>query len=107
MMSDKKSNKNNGFLPFYDEYPENMTRKDWLSILPGVLKVTKARSTKVLVLVVDGDAFGVDTDGGLMPFSTLCDDHGSIVFHETKTLAYSWASAPEYWCLPCELKAGR
>ena len=79
-----------------------MNRRELLSLTPGVLQVTKARSTKTLVLVVDGETFGVDTDGGSNPFSTICDDHGGIVFHETKTLAYSWAAAPEYWCPTCE-----
>jgi hypothetical protein len=79
-----------------------MTRKEMLKLCYGVIQVTRARSTGTLVLVVDGDKFGVDTDDGRQPFSTICDDHGGCIMHATKSLALSWAAAPHMWCPTCE-----
>ena len=67
----------------------------------GVRSASYARTTGTLVLVVDGDAHGVDTDGGAQPWSTLCDDHGGVCSHETLQAARQWASAPEQWCPYC------
>jgi hypothetical protein len=67
----------------------------------GVRFASYARTTGTLVLVVDGDAHGVDTDGGAQPWSTLCDDHGGVCSHETLQAARQWASAPEQWCPYC------
>lgn len=80
---------------------ETQARKDFLNAIDGVIKVSRARSTGVIVFAVDGERFGVDTNYGAEPFSTICDEHGGVCSHTTKTVALSWLSAPEQWCPFC------
>ena len=68
--------------------------------LAGFRSATVARSTGALVLVLDGDPAGLDTDGGR--WYTLCDDHGFLCNHDTLALAKSWASCPEMFCEDCQ-----
>lgn len=83
-------------------------RRRTAATLPGVRSASYARSTGTLVLVVDGEAGGVDTYEGAQPWSTICDDHGGICSHETLAAAQSWASAPQEWCPSCQnIRDGR
>lgn len=83
------------------ESPRTARRREALTFA-GVRSASFARSTGTLVLVVDGDAHGVDTSDGVQPWSTVCDDHGGICSHETLHAARQWASAPEEWCPTCQ-----
>ena len=74
-------------------------RVAYIRSLAGVRHVAFARSTGALVAVYDGHAQGLDTDGGR--WSTVCEDHGSVVAHEMLKLAISHAAAPEGWCDDC------
>lgn len=67
----------------------------------GVVQARKARQNGALVLVVNGDQYGVDTDGGEAPWSTICEDHGWIVSHRSLATAKSHAPVPTEWCEPC------
>lgn len=58
-----------------------------------------ARSTGTLVVVVRNDEAMLDEAGGA--YSTICDDHGEVIAHETLRLARYHASAPEQWCEVC------
>lgn len=51
------------------------------------------------VVVVDGDAAGLDTAGGR--WQDVCDYHGGVCSHETLALALRFASTPEDWCELC------
>lgn len=42
----------------------------------------------------------LDADGGA--WSTICEDHGGIVCHDTFVVARSWLSHPEEWCPTCQ-----
>lgn len=70
----------------------------------GYRASTRARSTGTVVVVVDGRAQGLDTEGGR--WSTICDDHDWIVAHETLKQAVGFMRHPEEWCEPCMLKVG-
>ena len=65
----------------------------------GFRSASIARSTGTLVLVLDGEPAGLDTEGGR--WQTICDDHGGICSHDTLALASSFASAPEQFCESC------
>jgi hypothetical protein len=59
-----------------------------------------ARSTGTLVVVVGTEEQGLDPEGG-GPWTTICDDHGTICQHETLRLARYFAPCPEEWCEDC------
>jgi hypothetical protein len=67
----------------------------------GCRYAAKARSTGTLVLVLHGEEAGLDTDDGRQPWSTVCDDHGTVCCHQTLALARSHAACPEGWCEEC------
>lgn len=58
-----------------------------------------ARSTGAVVVVLDGDAAGLDTAGGR--WQTTCEKHDEVISHATLAVARSWAAAPEEWCESC------
>ena len=60
-----------------------------------------ARSTGTKVTVYHADELGMVVEDGLRWF-TVCEDHSSLVGHETKALAVSFSSAPEQWCEDCQ-----
>jgi hypothetical protein len=55
-----------------------------------------ARSTGTLVVLVNGEEAGLDTDGG--PWSMFCADHGCVIGVDTRQIAESLMSHPEGWC---------
>lgn len=59
-----------------------------------------AQTTGTLVVVVDGEAAGLDVEGGR--WSTVCDDHGTVIAHDTLALAKSHAADPAGWCEECQ-----
>lgn len=67
----------------------------------GLLQLRFARSTGSLVGVYEAVEAGHDGYG----FTTLCETHGNLVTHETKTLALHHAPWPEGWCEPCQALA--
>lgn len=67
--------------------------------IAGIRSAHFARETGTLVLVVDGEAQGLDTEGGR--WYTICDDHGQIICHETLALAKAHSSDPLGWCEVC------
>lgn len=65
----------------------------------GLIQFSVARSTGLRVGVYDGDASGMDTDGGR--WQTVCEAHTFICSHGSLTLARDMASCPEDWCEAC------
>jgi hypothetical protein len=65
----------------------------------GLAELRHVRSTGALVALYDGEAAGLDTEGGR--WSTVCEAHGTVCAHDTKTLARSWMSDPDVWCEDC------
>jgi hypothetical protein len=70
----------------------------------GCVQLRKAKSTGTMVGVYNCEQADLDTDDG--SWATVCEDHGSIVNHDTLATARSHASAPEGWCDECG-KEGR
>jgi len=52
--------------------------------------------------VYNGAEAQLDTDGGVNPWSTVCEPHGGVTSHPTKTLALAHAPHPEDWCPTCQ-----
>lgn len=67
--------------------------------LAGCVQRHRARQTGTLVGVYHAEQAGLDPDGG--PWVTVCEDHGSVINHETLAQAKSHATDPEGWCEDC------
>ena len=66
----------------------------------GCRVLRRARSTGTLVGLYDAEPAGFDSDGGR--WATVCETHGYLVYHETRTVAESHLSHPEEWCAVCQ-----
>lgn len=71
--------------------------------LAGCVQQRVAKSTGRLVGVYNGEQAGLDTDEGAAPWSTVCEEHGTVVSHSSLALARAHAAAPEGWCEDCHL----
>lgn len=80
--------------------PRDAEREKIIAENAGVLECRRARSTGLLVTLYDGEAAGLDTDGGR--YSTVCEPHGGIVCHSSRRTARDWMSSPESWCPRCQ-----
>lgn len=74
-------------------------RRAYLLGCDGIRKAAYAEQNGALVSVWDGEAQGMDTEGGR--WSTVCEGHGTIIAHETLTLALSHSADPLGWCEDC------
>lgn len=68
----------------------------------GLVSWRRSRSTGTQVGVYNNAEAGLDDDGGENPWSTVCEPHGGLVSHPTKTLALAHAPHPETWCATCQ-----
>lgn len=59
-----------------------------------------ARSTGTLVGLYEAEPAGLDTESG--KWATVCETHGSILCHQTRSVAQSHLSHPEDWCPYCQ-----
>lgn len=66
----------------------------------GVRGVYRNRIVGKHVVVYDGIAAWLDTDGGR--WQTVCETHATIYSHETLWLAHEFATAPANWCEDCD-----
>lgn len=71
----------------------------------GLVQRRKAHSTGTTISIYNNEQADLDTEGG--PWSTVCEDHGTIIAHTTITLAKDMASCPEEWCEDCMQDRGR
>ena len=61
-----------------------------------IIQQRRARSTGATVTVIDNrDRSFMDDD---QRWYTVCERHSTLVGHDTRALATSWASEPESWC---------
>lgn len=67
-----------------------------------IVKASTARSTGSRVLVIDNRDRDFMDDK--QRWYTLCDDHGFLVGHETRSIAISWSAEPQTWCEGCASK---
>lgn len=68
----------------------------------GCVQIRRNRETGTRVGVYNGEQAGLDTDDGRTPWSTICEDHGSICSHPTLALARDHAAEPSGWCEDCQ-----
>lgn len=66
----------------------------------GCLILRRSRSSGTVVGLYRADEAGLDADAG--PFATVCEDHGGIVNHRTRSIAESHLSHPIEWCPRCQ-----
>jgi hypothetical protein len=65
----------------------------------GLYQYRTARSTGLKVGLYDGEAAGMDIDGGR--WQTVCEPHGFICSHLTLAEAREHSVVPEEWCEAC------
>jgi len=61
----------------------------------------KAHSTGTHVCLYRSAMSEIEMDPAL-PWTTLCEEHGGSVSHETRKNAESFLSHPEEWCPTCQ-----
>lgn len=71
----------------------------------GVRSVRVSPQTGTVVAVYDARAAGMDTAAGR--WSTVCEDHSTIISHRTLALAEYHAAAVADWCEPCRKEMPR
>ncbi len=74
-----------------------------------VVKTTRARSTGSVISVIDNRDGSFEAHEGLqgndysdMRWATVCETHRNYCLHSTRSLAITFASAPEEWCEKCQ-----
>lgn len=65
----------------------------------GCVQLRRSRAAGVVVGVYRAADAGLDPDGGA--WVTVCEEHHTIVNHDTRMLALSWAPRPDEWCDGC------
>lgn len=71
----------------------------------GCVQLRYARSTGSLVGVYRADEAGMEDDPE-WPWATVCEDHGNLVCHASRSRAIDHAPAPEGWCEECSAALG-
>jgi hypothetical protein len=79
----------------------SLTAREAVAEYAGCRYASRSRDTGTLILVLNGGEAGLDTDDGVLPWSTVCDEHGSVCGHSTLALARSHAHDPLGWCEDC------
>lgn len=75
----------------------------WPREAAGLERLARARQTGRLVGIYDADAAGIDEYG----HATVCEEHGTLIIHDTYTLARSHAATPAEWCETCRAELDR
>lgn len=65
----------------------------------GCVVRRRARQTGRLVGIYNSEQAGMCTDSG--KWSIVCEDHATIIAHDTLPLAIAHASDPLGWCEEC------
>jgi hypothetical protein len=71
----------------------------------GCVQRRKARDTGSLIGIYHAERAGLDPAGG--PWATMCEDHGTVINHETLRLAREHSSDPIGWCEDCRETVAR
>lgn len=67
----------------------------------GLVAYRKARSTGTHVGLYRNSEVGFEVEPGAN-WATVCEDHGGVVFHPTRTAGQTFLSHPEDWCPVCQ-----
>jgi len=68
--------------------------------LSGCVQQTRSRITGTLVGLYHGDQSGIESDPEV-PWTTVCEEHNTLVCHRTLRLARDHAPDPTGWCQEC------
>jgi len=68
--------------------------------LAGCVSQRRSQKFKVLVGIYHAVQAGLEDDPTCI-WMTVCEDHGTLVGHQTLTLAKSHAGFPDMWCEDC------
>lgn len=66
----------------------------------GLVKTVRNRLTHRLVSIYRSAAAGIEDDPAL-PYTTVCEDHGRIICHQSLRYARRHLSDPAGWCGVC------
>lgn len=70
-----------------------------ISSRSGCLKLQRSRATGTMVgLYRSAESFEEDL---ALPYTTVCEDHGTLASHATRALAEAAMPAPHSWCDDC------
>lgn len=67
----------------------------------GLRQMRRCRRTGHMVGIYYGPEAELDTDDGRQPWSTVCEEHGTVCCHETLALARWHAPYADEWCEEC------
>lgn len=67
----------------------------------GLVQYGRARRTGTHVGVYRAAEAGIESDPAT-PWATVCEEHGGVVCHATRTAAEAWAPRPDEWCPTCQ-----
>lgn len=67
--------------------------------LAGCVRYSKSRYTGAVVAIYRCEEAGLDPTGG--PWAAVCETHGAISNHATRTEAEYFAPHPNNWCEAC------
>lgn len=76
-----------------------MSKPSHTAAAAGCLQRRKARDSGAEVSIYRNADADMDDQGG--PYSTVCEDHGTVVAHRTLRQARRQAAAPLDWCIDC------
>jgi hypothetical protein len=68
--------------------------------LAGCVKQSRSRLTGTLVGLYHGEQSGLESDPNCI-WVTVCEEHSTLVGHQTLVLAKSWMADPSGWCDDC------
>jgi hypothetical protein len=72
----------------------------WTQERAGFVLSRKNRYTGAVISLYRSAESGIESDPEL-PWTTLCEEHSTLVCHTTRALAESHLAMPE-WCEPCQ-----
>ena len=67
---------------------------------PGCVTLRRSRATGTMVGLYKSLESGIESDQQ-WPWSTVCEDHGTVVCHATRKLAEMTLPDPRAWCDEC------
>lgn len=72
----------------------------------GCIELRKCRATGKLVGLYRSGEAGLEEDAE-GKYTTVCEEHGTLVSHRTLAVARSWLADPAGWCDECrEIEKG-
>jgi hypothetical protein len=81
------------------ERPQRLQPRYIRAHFAGALESRINRRTGTTVTLYRAHDAELDEDAG--PYATVCEQHGAVVHHRSRSVARSWLAAPDEWCEQC------